>query len=301
MKLISYRTRRAFAGEPGRSDRLGVLLGDLVVPTAVLGEDAPGSMAQLLASGPASVDRLRRLVDVGAAWAYAEEGLPIDSVELLPPVPRPGKIVAVGVNYRSHAEEQNREPPASPVIFAKFPSAVVAHGVDVCWDPQLTQAVDFEAELAVVIGRTARHVDEAAGLDHVLGYACLNDVSARDLQYADRQFTRAKSLDTFCPLGPALVTADEVGDPQALAIRSFVNGELMQSASTAEMIFGVARLVSFCSAAFSLDPGDVIATGTPAGVGWFREPRRMLRDGDEVVIEIERVGRLVNRCREVAA
>lgn len=302
MKLISYRTPRAFAGEPGRSDRLGVLLGNVVVPAAALGEDAPGTMAELLNGLPRTLDRLRRLARSGAAEAYIEaEGMPLDAVELLAPVPKPGKIIAVGLNYRGHAAEQGREPPTTPVIFAKYSTAVVPSGADVIWDIGLTQDVDYEAELAAVIGRPARRVSEATALEHVVGYTCLNDVSARDLQFADRQFTRAKSLDTFGPMGPALVTADEVGDPQALAISCLVNGELRQSSTTADMVFSVAALVAFCSQAFTLEPGDVISTGTPAGVGWFREPKQMLSDGDEVVVEIERVGRLVNRCRVVAS
>ena len=298
MKLISYRSQRAFRGEPGRTDRLGVLVGDVVVPAATLGEGLPGSMSEFLTGLPGSLDRMRRLVSSGAIDAYLDsEGQALDRVELLSPVPRPGKIVAIGVNYRSHAAEQGREAPDSPVIFAKFATAVVASGAEVTWDDRLTQAVDYEAELAVVIGRPARNVDESRALDHVAGYTCLNDVSARDLQYADRQFTRAKSLDTFCPMGPALVTADEVGDPQALRIQCLVNGAVRQDATTADMVFSVAQLVAFCSRAFTLEPGDVIATGTPAGVGWFRDPKQMLADGDVVVVEIERVGRLVNRCR----
>ena len=274
----------------------------MVVPTASLGEDQPATMAEYLAALPLSLDRLRRLVQSGAVDAYVEaEGLPLSSVELLPPIPRPGKIVAVGLNYRSHAAEQGREPPTEPVIFAKYSTAVVPSGAEIRWDEELTRNVDYEAELAAVIGRSARWVSEAQALDHVAGYTCLNDVSARDLQYADKQFTRAKSLDTFASLGPALVTADEVGDPQALGLRCLVNGELRQESTTAEMVFSVAALVSFCSQAFTLEPGDVIATGTPAGVGWFREPKLMLADGDEVVVEIERVGRLVNRCRVVGA
>jgi 2-keto-4-pentenoate hydratase/2-oxohepta-3-ene-1,7-dioic acid hydratase in catechol pathway len=298
MKLISYRSARAFRGEPGRTDRLGVLVGETVVPTATLAEGMPGSMADLLAGLPGSLDRLRRIVASGAVHAYLDsEAMPLDSVELLAPVPRPGKIVGVGLNYRSHAAEQGREPPDGPVIFAKYATAVVASSAEVTWDDRLTQAVDYEAELAVVIGRPARRVDEAHALVHVAGYTCLNDVSARDLQYADKQFTRAKSLDTFCPMGPALVTADEVGDPQALTVRCLVNGEVRQDSTTADMVFSVAQLVAFCSQAFTLEAGDVIATGTPAGVGWFREPKRMLADGDEVVVEIEKIGRLVNRCR----
>jgi 2-keto-4-pentenoate hydratase/2-oxohepta-3-ene-1,7-dioic acid hydratase in catechol pathway len=289
MKLISYRTPGAFAGEPGRSDRLGVLVGDIAVPAETLGDGMPGTMAELLAGLPESIDRLRS--------AEPSDGIPLASVELLAPIPRPGKIVAIGLNYRSHAAEGGRAAPTEPVIFAKFNTAVVADGADIIWDARLTQQVDYEAELAAVIGRTARNVSVESALDYVAGYTCLNDVSARDLQAADRQFTRAKSLDTFCPMGPALVTADEVGDPQSLSIRSIVNGEVRQDASTSDMVFGVAELVAFCSRAFTLEPGDVIATGTPAGVGLYRKPPQFLTDGDEVVIEIEKVGRLVNRCR----
>jgi 2-keto-4-pentenoate hydratase/2-oxohepta-3-ene-1,7-dioic acid hydratase in catechol pathway len=299
VKLVSYRTRHAFADEPGRGDRLGVLAGDVVLPVAALGADMPATMAELLGGLPATLERLRAVL-LGEAEIHAD-GIALDGVELLAPVPRPGKIVAVGLNYASHAAEQDRQPPAAPVIFAKYPTAVIPSGANISWDRRLTDAVDFEAELAAVIGRPARRVTPGEALDHVVGYCCLNDVTARDLQYADRQFTRGKSLDTFCPLGPALVTADEVGDPQALQLRCLVNGEQRQSSSTAEMIFSVAALVSFCSQAFTLEPGDVIATGTPAGVGWFAQPRHMLADGDEVVVEIERVGRLVNRCRVAPA
>lgn len=301
MKLACYRTPQAFAGEPGRADNLGVLAGDRLFPASSLGAGLPTTMAALLAGLPGSQGELERAWQAGRNGAAPESGIPIEQVELLAPVPRPGKIVAAGVNYGTHASEGGREAPDHPVLFAKLPTSVIGHGAEIRWDPRLTQAVDFEAELAVVIGRTCRRVDEAHALEYVGGYTCLNDVSARDLQFSDRQFVRAKSLDTFCPMGPWLVTPDEVGDPQSLRIRCLVNGETMQDASTAEMIFSVARLISFCSQAFTLEPGDVIATGTPAGVGWYREPKRTLGEGDEVVVEIERIGRLVNTCREERA
>jgi 2-keto-4-pentenoate hydratase/2-oxohepta-3-ene-1,7-dioic acid hydratase in catechol pathway len=164
----------------------------------------------------------------------------------------------------------------------------------------LTAEVDYEAELAVVIGRRARNVPIDEALDHVLGYSCLNDVSARDLQVSDGQWTRAKSLDTFCPIGPWVVTADAIPDPGALRVRCRVNGEQRQDASTAELVHGVAELIAYCSRSFTLEPGDVIATGTPGGVGAFREPPLFLADGDTVEVEIERVGILTNRCRVVA-
>ena len=294
MKLVSYRTPSAFAGEPGRDARLGIVEGESVVAAASLAHGVPGTMADFLAGWPDSLAVLQ------AAYRAADqpETVALNEVELLAPVPRPGKIVAAGVNYASHAAEQKRVMPDHPVLFAKLTTAVIGHGAEIRWDPTFTQAVDFESELAVVIGKSCRRVDEADALAYVAGYTCLNDVSARDLQYSDKQFVRGKSLDTFGPMGPWLVTADEIADPQALRVRCLVNGEVMQDASTAEMLFGVAYLVSFCSQAFTLEPGDVIATGTPAGVGWFRDPRRMLHDGDEVVVDIEHVGRLVNRCRE---
>jgi 2-keto-4-pentenoate hydratase/2-oxohepta-3-ene-1,7-dioic acid hydratase in catechol pathway len=294
MKLVSYRSPLAFAGEPGRAANLGIVEGESVVATASLGHGVPQTMADLLAGWPDSLQVLQ------AAFRAADspDTAALNEVELLAPVPRPGKIVAAGVNYATHAAEGKRDAPDHPVLFAKLPTSVIGHGAEIRWSPALTQAVDFEAELAVVIGKTCRRVDVAEALAHVAGYTCLNDVSARDLQYSDKQFVRAKSLDTFCPTGPWLVTADDIADPQALRVRCLVNGEVMQDASTAEMIFGVAALVSFCSQAFTLEPGDVIATGTPSGVGWFRDPKRLLKDGDEVVVDIEHVGRLINRCRE---
>ena len=278
----------------GPAAELAVVVQDRVIPCSSLGSRVATTMSGLLA------DLANGLDELDTALGNAGSGVALADVDLMAPVPRPGKILAAGVNYRSHGEEQNREPPDHPVLFAKMPTAVVGPGAEIRWSPMLTKGVDFEAELAVVIGRRCRRVDESEALAYVAGYTCLNDVSARDLQYADKQFVRGKSLDTFCPMGPWLVTADEIRDPQALRVRGLRNGEVMQDASTAEMIFSVAALIGFCSQAMTLEPGDVIATGTPAGVGWFREPKVLLRDGDEVVVEIEGVGRLVNGCREEA-
>ncbi|HEV8696101.1 MAG TPA: fumarylacetoacetate hydrolase family protein [Candidatus Limnocylindrales bacterium] len=264
------------------------------MPAAELLSAGPTTIDDLLHGDPVDVDALR----IAASHAkIAEVGQPLGGADLLAPVPRPGKVIAIGRNYREHAAEEGAEPPPAPLIFAKWPSAVVGHGADIRWDPALTTQVDYEAELGVVIGRRARRVSRADALDHVLGYTCLNDVSARDLQFGDGQWVRGKSLDTFCPMGPAIVTADEVSDPQGLAIRCLVNDEVLQESNTSEMFFTVAEIVSHCSQAFTLDPGDVIATGTPSGVGAFRSPPRFLGDGDRVVVEIDGVGRLENVCR----
>jgi 5-carboxymethyl-2-hydroxymuconate isomerase len=213
------------------------------------------------------------------------------------PIATPGKIVAVGRNYRAHVAEEDATLPTEPLLFAKLPSAVIPDGAAITWSASLTSQVDYEAELAVVIGRRAREVPPERALEFVLGYTCLNDVSARDLQVRDGQWTRAKSLDTFCPLGPSLVTADEIADPGALRISCRVNGEVRQDASTADLVFGVGELVAYCSRSFTLEPGDIIATGTPGGVGAFRDPPVFLADGDVVEVEIEGIGILRNPCR----
>ena len=261
----------------------------------VLG-DGPWTMARLLDG----VDTT--LPSLGSAFGSSapSKARPLESIELLPPIGRPGKIVAVGRNYAEHAAEQGVETPDDPILFTKYSSSVVGDGAEITWRASDTAQVDYEAELAVVIGRVARDVPVERALDHVLGYTCLDDVSARDLQFGDGQWIRGKSLDTFCPMGPWIVTADEIPDPQALRIRCLVNGEVVQDASTATMIHGVAELIAFTSRFITLEPGDVIATGTPAGVGVFRKPPRFLADGDEVVIDIERIGALTNRCRVTA-
>jgi 2-keto-4-pentenoate hydratase/2-oxohepta-3-ene-1,7-dioic acid hydratase in catechol pathway len=216
------------------------------------------------------------------------------------PIERPGKIICVGLNYRDHADEQGVDLPTRPLLFAKWPSAAVGPGDPIVL-PSLSREVDYEAELGVVIGARARAVDADGALDVVAGYVCVNDVTARDLQFSDGQWTRSKSLDTFCPVGPGLVPASEIPDPHGLAIRCLVNGEVLQDSSTAHMVFGVAELVAFASEAITLEPGDLIATGTPAGVGFARTPPRFLAPGDEVTVEIEGVGALTNPVRAEGA
>lgn len=207
---------------------------------------------------------------------------------------RPGKIVAVGLNYADHARESGMPTPATPLLFAKFPSSVIGPGQPIVIDPALTERVDWEVELAVIIGRPLRHVTPAQALAGIAGYTVANDVSARDLQFGDGQWVRGKSLDTFCPLGPVVVTPDELGDPQALRLCTKVNGEIMQDSSTAEMVFGVGDLLAFCSRSFTLEPGDVVLTGTPWGCGEFMTPRRSLAPGDVVEVSVERIGTLRN-------
>jgi acylpyruvate hydrolase len=209
----------------------------------------------------------------------------------LAPVPRPGKIICIGLNYRDHAAETGKPLPSEPILFAKFTNSVVGDDATVVMPPASVE-VDWEAELGVVIGRRASRVSVEDALDHVAGYTCMNDLSARDLQRSGVQWTRGKAIDGFLPMGPALVTRDEIPDPQALAISCTLNGEIVQESSTKEMVFGVAELISFISQTLTLEPGDCIATGTPPGVGMARTPPRFLVPGDVLTMEIERVGRL---------
>ncbi len=205
--------------------------------------------------------------------------------------------MCVGLNYRDHAEETGAELPTAPLLFAKWPNTLIGPGEPIVI-PGETGQVDYEAELGVVIGTRTRRVAEAQALEAVRGYICVNDVSARDLQFADGQWTRGKSPDTFCPVGPRLVPREEVDDPQVLAIRCIVNGKVLQDSSTAQMVFSVAEIIAYASRTITLEPGDLIATGTPAGVGVFREPKVLLEDGDEVTVEIEGLGSLTNPVQQ---
>ncbi|MBN2233423.1 MAG: fumarylacetoacetate hydrolase family protein [Deltaproteobacteria bacterium] len=270
------RYARFYDGAHGA--RLARLVNERLVPL-----DFAGDLLDLMAGTRMPPPDGRELDPATVTWA--------------PPVGRPGKIIAIGLNYRDHVTESKGGIPERPLVFAKFPSSLCGHRQPVCWDPALTTKVDFEAELAVVIGRRVRSCAPAAALETVFGYTCANDVSARDLQFGDGQWVRGKSLDTFCPLGPWLVTADEVAEVQDLAITCRINGELMQESTTANMIFPVAELIAFLSRNFTLFPGDVILTGTPSGVGAFREPSIYLRDGDHMEVAIAGIGGLENTCR----
>jgi 2,4-diketo-3-deoxy-L-fuconate hydrolase len=241
---------------------------------------------------PVLAKRLQQVIDDQTDHANLET-VPLDSVRVLAPL-RPGKIICVGLNYMDHCREQKIDPPDRPTLFAKFPTSVIGPGEEIRWPADFSDQVDYEAELAVVMGRTARGVSDARALDYVFGFTVANDVSARDVQFSDKQWIRGKSADTFCPLGPLVVTRDEIADPQALPIKCRVNGVTLQDSSTREMIFPVARIVSFISRAITLEPGDVILTGTPDGVGVFRDPKVFLKPGDKVEVEIDGLGILTN-------
>lgn len=262
-----------------------------------------------------SVDGLQLVAETESGWRAAPQGVNLhdllaagedprrsllphpvaepDASRLAAPL-RPGKIVAIGLNYADHVRETGMEMPSQPLIFAKFPSTVIGPGAAIVLRPRLTQRVDWEVELAVVIGSTLRDVTPAEALDGVFGYTVANDVSARDLQFGDGQWIRGKNLESFSPLGPCVVTAEEIGDPQALRLSTRVNGETVQDSSTSEMIFGVAELLAYCAEAFTLEPGDVLLTGTPWGCGEFMDPQRSLQAGDIVEVAVEGIGVLRN-------
>jgi ureidoglycolate lyase len=234
--------------------------------------------------------------ELEAQFAVGQGDAVAEVAPLAPPILRPGKIVAVGLNYHDHCREFGVEPPTSPMLFPKLNSALCGHGTEVRWNPAVTSEVDWEAELAVIMGKVVRDagLEEARGA--IFGYTVVNDVTARDIQRDEEQWLRAKGLDTFCPLGPVAVTADEIPDAQHLAVRSRVNGRVMQDSSTAEMVFGVDELIATLSRSFTLRPGDVLATGTPLGVGAFRDPPIFLSAGDVMEMEVEGIGVLRNTC-----
>ncbi|MBL3644435.1 fumarylacetoacetate hydrolase family protein [Bacillus sp. RHFB] len=217
----------------------------------------------------------------------------LSEVKILPPIAKPDKIICVGLNYFDHCKETGMEPPASPVIFSKYSNAITGHN-DAIEIPINSTEVDFEAELAFVIGKEAKHVSEEEAIEYVFGYTIMNDISARDLQFQDGQWSRGKTADTFAPFGPVIVTKDEVGDPHNLAISLELNGEIMQDSNTRNLIFTVPKIISFLSQSMTLMPGDLIATGTPPGVGMGRNPKIWLKNGDRMNVIIEKIGTLSN-------
>jgi 2-keto-4-pentenoate hydratase/2-oxohepta-3-ene-1,7-dioic acid hydratase in catechol pathway len=279
VKLVTFDT--------GDGPRAGVLEDDRVLDAwALLGEPHRGSLRELIAAG--RVEELRgRLGDTGAP------AHPRAAVRLLAPIPDPEKIVCIGLNYAKHAAEIGvEEPPQMPTIFAKYPNALVPDGATVRVP---TAKTDYEAEVAFVVGRRAKDVEEAEALDHVAGYTLLNDLSARDLQGATPQWMPGKVFDGSAPCGPYLVTPDEAGPADAIEIRLTLNGEEMQNGATDDLIFSVPQLVAQLSRLMTLEPGDIVSTGTPEGVGMGRNPRVWLADGDEIAIESPTLGRLVTR------
>jgi 2-keto-4-pentenoate hydratase/2-oxohepta-3-ene-1,7-dioic acid hydratase in catechol pathway len=278
MKLATFR----HSGRTG----LGVVTGDGIVDLAAAAPDLPTEMTAFLAAGPAAL----------AAAARAAQGaprLPLAAVRLAAPVLRPPKILAIGLNYADHAAEAGLEAPAVPIVFNKQSTSVCGPG-DPVHMPRVSSALDYEGELGVVIGRRCRHVPKQRAAEVIAGYVVVNDVSVRDWQLRTPTWTMGKSFDTHCPLGPWIACADEVPDPHGLELRTWVNGELRQSSNTKHLIFDCFALVEHLSTAFTLEPGDVIATGTPGGIGMAMKPPKLLRVGDVVRIQIDRVGEIEN-------
>jgi acylpyruvate hydrolase len=288
MKLITFELQgqtRCGAVE-GRLDEPAGAVVDLHAADSRI----PTDLVEMLRGG----SDLQDLAEQAVTATAPEQRLRVENLHLLAPVPHPGKIICIGLNYRDHAAEANLPIPAEPVVFAKLGNTVNGP-YDPIVLPRSTEQIDYEGELGVVIGRRCRGASEGEALAHVAGYLAVNDVSARDVQLRNGQWVLGKSPDGFAPMGPALVTADEIPDPQVLDLRVRVDGEVVQSSNTRHMIFPVARLIAFLSELITLDPGDVIATGTPAGVGGARTPPRWLRAGQEVRVEFPALGSLANQ------
>ena len=264
---------------------------DLAAAGLPVGQD--GDLAAIVAAGTSILGRIGEALRSADARRY-----PLSDVRLAAPIHAPSKIVAVGLNYIDHCREANLPVPEEPVLFSKFPNSVTGPFDDLTWSPSVTKEVDYEVELGIVIGKRGRDISESQAMDYVFGYTVVNDVSARDLQFANaKQWDRGKSLDTFCPWGPYIVTCEEIPDPHVLEVRTILNGREMQKSNTKNLIFGVPKIVSYTSQGTTLLPGDLIPTGTPFGVGFSRKPPVFLRDGDECVCEVEKIGAIRNKVR----
>ncbi len=278
MRLATFRG-------PGGKPEPGVVRGGELVGLAAAG------FADMRAVAAAEDARAR--IESYLLDPPRESVFPLEQVRLMAPAPRPGKLLCIGLNYRDHAEETGMQIPTVPTVFVKLPTAVIGPEEPIVL-PKASARPDYEAEFAFVIGRGGRHIPREAWREHVFGYTILNDVSARDVQMATTQWTMGKGFDTFAPMGPWLVTADEIPDPHGLEIRLRLNGVVMQNSNTRNLIFGVPDLVAYLSSVCTLEPGDVISTGTPGGVGFARKPPVYLKPGDRVEIEVERLGVLGN-------
>ncbi len=292
MQLVSYRMQ----GHTDGRWHAGVEHEGLIVDAAPLWEDGPREMTTrtLLASGPTTLLKVLKQARVLlAAGPRTSQVFQVGSVELGPPMPDPDKIICIGLNYADHASEAGLAQTEVPVFFAKFRNALVGPAAPIVL-PRVSREIDYEGELAVVIGQRCKDVSASVALEYVAGYSVFNDVSARDLQMQTSQYMAGKALDTFAPMGPGIVPASEIPNPQTLMLHTRVNGQVVQRASTATMIFSVATVISFLSSLMTLEPGDIIATGTPSGVGFKRTPPIFLKAGDIVEVEIERVGHIRN-------
>lgn len=292
MQLVSYRTY----DHTDESWRAGVEHEGRVVDVTALWHDDThkATTKQLLAAGPATIDKVfMQAHESLVAGPDAAGVFQAASVELGPPVPDPDKIICIGLNYADHASEAGLAQTSVPVFFAKFRNSLIGPTSPILL-PSVSDQIDYEGELAVIIGTRCKEVTEQEALQYVAGYSVFNDVSARDLQMQTSQFMAGKALDTFAPMGPGMVLASDVPDPQTRMLTTRVNGQVVQHASTASMIFSVAAIISFLSSLMTLEPGDIIATGTPSGVGFKRTPPLFLRDGDVVEVEIEGIGQLRN-------
>jgi len=289
MRLISFTDDPGpgAADAPSAWSRPGLVVGDEVVDLSDPAVGLPVDMAELLSLGPAALDRARQ-ASSGRAARY-----PLASVQRHAPVPQPPAILAIGMNYRAHVAEMGREPPEYQYWFNKQRTSISGPGDPIVL-PTVSTMVDYEGELAMVIGQRCQHIPAARAMEVVAGFTVINDVSARDWQWRTPTFTLGKSFDTHAPCGPELVTTDELGDPGHLALRTWVNDELRQDSTTADLIFGCAAMIEYLTTAFPLEAGTIIATGTPAGVGAGFDPPRFLDDGDVVRIEIEGIGELSN-------
>ena len=287
MKLLTFTVE-------GKT-RPGALKGDRVVDLAAAGLPAGphGGLIEIARGGDAMIERARKAMDDAKAKSYA-----LKDVKLEAPIRRPPKVLAVGLNYIDHCKEANLPVPPEPVLFTKWSTSVCGPFDDLTWPAMLNGEVDYEVELGVVIGKRAVNVSEKDALSYVMGYTVVNDVSARTQQFANaKQWDRGKSFDTFCPYGPWIVTRDEIPDPHVLQVRTILNGKEMQNSNTKNLIFNVNKIIAYASQGTTLEPGDLIPTGTPFGVGFSRKPPVFLQDGDMCECEVEKVGTIKNRVR----